>query len=197
MIWCTTVWPPSVCSAFVGTVSTLSSCLTMMVTSAAPPAYRPLGLPVTMMVTGKVALPLDDEVATIPMDLTVPKILVVLPVGVISACRPFLSLGRSALPTLAWTTHEVVEMTTIWAVEDAEAPEAADEDPPAPGDEALDDAFPTLSPIAMFTCATVPVIGEVIDAALRAARASVSLPWTSASCAWVEAICTAEDPAPC
>ena len=171
----------------------------MMATSAAPPAYRPLGLPVTMMVTGKLALPLDDEEATIPTDLTVPKILVVLPVGVISACRPFLSLGRSSLPTLAWTTHEVVEMTTIWAVEeDEEDPEAADEEAPAEEDDApADEAFPTLSPIAMLTCATVPVIGEVIDAAVRAVRASVSLPWTSASCAWVEAICTAEDPAPC
>src|SRR5450756_1777208 len=101
----------------------------MMDTVAAPPAYSPLGLPVTAMVTGKLALPPDDEEATIPTVLTVPKILVVLPVGVISACRPFFRWGRSALPTLAWTTHEVVEITTIWALEEA--------------------ALPTLSPLSL------------------------------------------------
>src|SRR5450759_4057021 len=91
----------------------------MMETSAAPPAYRPLGLPVTEMVTGKLALPLEDEEATMPMDLTVPKTFAALPVGVISACIPFVRWGRYSLPTLASTTHEVVEMTTIWARETA------------------------------------------------------------------------------
>ena len=146
------------------------------------------------MVTGKLALPLEDEEATIPTDLTVPKTLVVLPVGVISACRPFFSWGRSALPTLASTTHEVVEMTTIWAVEeDEEAPEAPElpEVPEAP------EVPPTLSPVAMLTCATVPAMGEVIVAAARAVCASVSLLCAAASCAWVEAICTADDPAFC
>src|SRR5450759_3079229 len=203
LIWCTTVLPPSVCSALVGTVSRLSICLTMMETSAAPPAYKPLGLPVTTMVTGKLALPLDDDEAMMPMDLTVPNILVALPVGVISACRPFLSLGRSALPTLACTTLEVVEITTIWAVEEDEEDPALEEDEEAlpepvpveaPPAEA---AFPTLSPIAMLTCATVPAIGEVSDAAVRAVFASVSLPWASTSCAWAEAICTADDMEPC
>lgn len=45
-------------------------------------------------------------------------------------------------------------MTMICAVPDEDAPEVADEEPP-------EDALPTLSPIAMFTRATVPVIGEV------------------------------------
>jgi len=126
------------------------------------------------MVTGKLALP-EDEEATMPTDLTVPKTLVVLPVGVISACRPFFSWGRSALVTLASTTHEVVEMTMTWAVEEApdelEAPEAPEEldDPPE-----LEEP-PVLSPTAMFTCATVPAIGEVIAASARAVCASVSL----------------------
>ncbi len=127
----------------------------MMDTVTAPPAYSPLGLPVTAMVTGKLALPPDDEEATIPTVLTVPKILVVLPVGVISTCRPFFSWGRSALPTLAWTTHAFVEITMIWALDEA--------------------AFPTLSPVAMLTCATVPARGDVIEAAARAVLASVSL----------------------
>ena len=105
-----------------------------------------------------------------PTDLTVPKIFVALPEGVISACRPFFSWGRSALPTLASTTHEVVEITTIWAVEEDEEDaggtasrrktrrhrswKKAREAP-------FEETFPTLSPTAMFTCATVPAIGEV------------------------------------
>src|SRR4029078_1270398 len=120
--------------------------------------------------------PLEDEEAMMPTDLTVPKTLAVRPVGVISACSPFLSLGMSALPTLASTTHECVEMTTICAVVEVS---------------------PTLSPAAMLTCATVPAMGEVIVAAARAVPASVSLPCAEASCALAEATCTADDAASC
>ena len=96
----------------------------------------------------------------------------------------------------------MVEITTIWAVEEEEEPLADEADPPAeeePPDEdpPAEAVLPTLSPIARLTCATVPAIGEVIDADVRALRASVSLPWASASCACVEAICTADDPAAC
>ena len=66
------------------------------------------------MTTGKVAL---DELelldATMPTESTVPKTLVVEPVGVIWACRPFLIEARSALPTVASTTQDEVEMTTM------------------------------------------------------------------------------------
>ena len=83
----------------------------MIATLEVPPAYRPAGLPVTAMVTGKAAVPEEDD-ATMPTEATVPKTLVALPVGVISAWSPFLREARSALPTDASTTHELVEMTT-------------------------------------------------------------------------------------
>jgi hypothetical protein len=118
-----------------------------------------------------------------PTDFTVPKTFVTLPEGVISACKPLFSWGRSALPTLAVTTHEVVEITTIWAVdEDVEAlaegddaPAPAEEEPADADDEPAEAVPPTLSPTATLTCATVPAIGEVIDAAARAVSESASL----------------------
>ncbi len=52
-----------------------------------------------------------------PTDFTVPKTRVVASVGVIWACRPFLTEARSALPTVALTTQDDVEITTMSPVE--------------------------------------------------------------------------------
>ncbi len=50
---------PTVCTAVVGTTRTLVTWLTTMDTSVEAPEYRPVGLPVTVMVTGKVVTPLE------------------------------------------------------------------------------------------------------------------------------------------
>src|SRR4051794_13200864 len=93
----------------------------------------PVGDPVTAMVTGNVdVLPL--VVPMTPMVETVPKIAWVAPVGVIAACIPFLSLGRSDAPTVALTTHAFVAMTTTCADEAGVAdvlPEPPEPAPPA------------------------------------------------------------------
>ena len=102
-----------------------------------------------------------------PTDLTVPKTLVLLPVGVISACRPFFSEARSALPTEAFTSQEPVEITTMdpEPAGDAEplcAPPPPAEAPPAEpvlvAPEPAPD--PTVSPTLSPTEATVPLMGE-------------------------------------
>ncbi len=100
------------CIATVGTVRTFGSCFTMMTTSAVPPAYSPLGVPVTATVTGKVALPPEEEVATIPTELTTPDTVVLLSVGVALTCRPGRTCARSASPISASNTQLPVEMTT-------------------------------------------------------------------------------------
>ena len=70
--WVTVAWPLELYEmAAVGTSVTLLSCLTMMFTAAVEPAYRPAGLPVTSMTTGKVVtlelwLPIRLMEATVP-----------------------------------------------------------------------------------------------------------------------------------
>jgi len=89
------------------------TCLTMSTTPALPPAYSPGGLPVTSMTTGNIAVPPADELASTPTEAIVPNTRTELPVGVIVACNPFLSCGRSALLTLAWTTQASVVITVM------------------------------------------------------------------------------------
>ena len=50
---------PMACTAVVGTTRTLVTSLTTMDTSVEAPEYSPFGLPVTVIVTGKVVTPLD------------------------------------------------------------------------------------------------------------------------------------------
>ena len=111
-----------------------------------------------------------------------PKTLVLLPVGVISACRPFLSEARSALPTEALTSQEPVEITTrtltgrgrraaLCPAASAEAPLA---EPPLVAPEPAPD--PTVSPTLSPTEATVPLMGERSVPSARDAFASASLP---------------------
>jgi len=109
----TTVAPPSLCRDLVGTDRTSVTCLTMSTTPALPPAYSPGGLPVTSMTTGNIAVPPADELASTPTEAIVPNTRTELPVGVIVACNPFLSCGRSALLTLAWTTQASVVITVM------------------------------------------------------------------------------------
>ena len=158
-----------------------------MATFAEPPAYKPVGDPVTVIVTGNSALPLEDDDATMPTDCTTPKTGLVEPVGVISASRPDLSCARSVLPTVAFTIQLSVEMTVICALElpefedellDAAAAKADElfEPLPEPPPEPLEPVDPlpplpplppllpdplTASPVATLTAATVPAIGEV------------------------------------
>src|SRR5690242_20671749 len=89
----------------------------MMATFAEPPAYRPVGEPVTATVTGNSALPLEDDEATMPTDCTTPKTGLVDPVGVISASKPDFSCARSVLPTVALTIQLSVEITVTCALE--------------------------------------------------------------------------------
>ena len=121
----------------------------------------PLGLPVTAMTTGNVAL--DERrarscEATMPTDWTVPKTRAVASVGVIWACRPFLTEARSALPTLASTTQDVVEITTmsaLWScrsgapLPDPIRPSRSPTRCPEPLPDPLE--LPTVSPLAMPT----------------------------------------------
>lgn len=156
----------------------------MTVTSAVSPEYSPLGDPVTAIFTGKVAVVELEAEATIPTDLARPNTFVVLPLGVIWACRPFFTEARSALPTVALTVQLLVEITTIPAVElellelvpPADAPELPEPPvllPPAPLD-AFPVELPTESPVAMVTAATVPLIGEVMLAEVSACLAETS-----------------------
>ena len=60
------------------------------------------GLPVTSMVTGKVAIP-ELWLPTIPTDATVPNIWLVDPLGMMTACWPDFSCPTSVSSTLALT----------------------------------------------------------------------------------------------
>ena len=75
----------------------------MIDTFAELPAYRPLGLPVTEMTTGKPVDPEEDE-ATIPTELTRPNTGVVEPVVVKVTWSPLAMFARSLAPTEASTT---------------------------------------------------------------------------------------------
>lgn len=88
------------------------------------------------MATGNVAEVEFDAEATMPTDFTMPNALVVLSLGVIWACRPFLTEARSALLTVVLTVQLLVEMTTMSAVELVlvEAAELFEVDDPAPAD---------------------------------------------------------------
>ena len=68
----TVAWPVLVYEmAAVGTSVTLLNCLTMMLTSALAPAYRPVGVPVTLITTGKVVTS-EDWLPIRLMEPTVP-----------------------------------------------------------------------------------------------------------------------------
>src|SRR4051794_9106641 len=157
----------------------------MMDAVAEAPAYMPVGFPVTAMTTGKVALDdVESEDATMPTDCTVPKTRVVESVGVIWACMPFLTEARSALPTLASTTQDVVEITTMSEVLSL-LPEPLPEPEPSPEPFEL----PTVSPLLIPTEATVPVTVERNVAFARSFRAAVKLLFACASWAFADAIC--------
>ena len=68
----TYVVEPEVCSARLGTASTLLTCLVMIETVADVPAYSLACAPVTVTVTGKVAAPDELASATRPTSVTVP-----------------------------------------------------------------------------------------------------------------------------
>src|SRR5438876_1855821 len=125
------------------------------------------------IVTGNVALPALDVEATMPIEVTVPNTRFVVSVGVISAWSPFFSCARSALPTDASTIQLLVEMTTIWVLDELEdvllpvpVPELPVPVPelPLPPEFplllALDPLPDTWSPAVMLTAATVPAIGD-------------------------------------
>src|ERR1035437_77771 len=88
----------------------------MIETFAVLPAYRPVGLPVTEMTTGKALVPEEDE-ATIPTELTRPNTGVVEPVAVIVTWSPWAIFATSAAPTEALTMYEPVLITWICPVE--------------------------------------------------------------------------------
>ncbi len=75
----------------------------MIETVAELPAYRPAGLPVTEMTTGK-ALDPEEEEATIPTEVTWPNTGVVEPAVVMVAWLPLAMFARSLAPTEALTT---------------------------------------------------------------------------------------------
>ena len=75
----------------------------MIDTFAELPAYRPLGLPVTEMTTGKPVDPEEDE-ATIPIEETRPNTGVADPLVVMVTWSPLAMFARSLAPTEAFTT---------------------------------------------------------------------------------------------
>ena len=82
----------------------------MIETFAVLPAYKPVGLPVTEMTTGKALVPEEDE-ATIPTELTRPNTGVVEPVAVIVTWSPLAMFATSLAPTEALTMYEPVLIT--------------------------------------------------------------------------------------
>ena len=191
-------------TAWVGTVSTSVSCLTVTATVAVVPACSPSGVPVTSMTTGKAAVPDEEDDATTPTLLTVPKTFWGAPLGVIVACSPFVSRPRSEAPTVALTSQEFVAMTTTCAedADDADVlPDPVEPVPPEPPPppepepfvvpvdepEVLDPPV-TVSPTPTFTAATVPAIDAVSVAWPNASCAAVTLLWAEVTWALAEAI---------
>jgi hypothetical protein len=166
----------------VGTVSAVIS-LTTIVTSAEPPTYSPVGLPVSVTMMGYEVVP-DDVVPTIPMLVRVPGWLVVAPVAVTVQVSPCLRLDRSAIPTVLFTSQVLVSTTTIWA--DDEVLAATMVVVPAP--VVVEDVPFTLLLTVRLTWATTPAYGAVIVAPERSLWAEVSFACADASCAFAAEI---------
>src|SRR5512141_694367 len=102
-----------------------------MFTDAVAPANRPVGVPVTEIVTGNVVTP-DVEEPSSPTDETVPYCGVEDPCGMITACSPALTSLIWVPSMFVFTTNPVLR-TTICA-EDAPVaeplPPAAEPLPP-------------------------------------------------------------------
>lgn len=179
----TYVWPFSCWTAAVGTVSAVTS-LTTMFTSAEPPMYRPVGLPVRVTMMGYEVVP-ADVVPTMPMLVSVQARFVVAPVGVTVHVSPCLRLARSAIPTVPLTSQLLVSTTTTWAAADA-----ADETVVVvPGPVVVDVVPFTLLFTVRLTWATTPANGAVIVAPARSLWAELSFACAEASWAFAAEIC--------
>src|SRR6476469_4481765 len=101
--------------------------------------------PVTSTVTGNVAAPESSALATSPTVRTVPSTGSSVPVAVIWAAMPCLTLSTSALPTFASTTNRFVDTTVTSAVL-LELPSAEPLDEPL--EEPSDDPSAVAHPVA-------------------------------------------------
>ncbi len=82
----------------------------MIETFAVLPAYRPVGLPVTVITTGKALDPEEDE-ATIPTEETRPNTGAAEPAVVMLTWSPLAMFATSLAPTEALTMYEPVLIT--------------------------------------------------------------------------------------
>ncbi len=156
---------------------------------------------------------MDDELASRATDVTVPKAVVVPLPGVMTAWSPTLIWPTWVSSTLAFTTYEPFEMTTIWSldelvpvpVEPVPAPPVppappAPPVPPVPPDPPLLPVEPplpdTCCPTVRLTEATVPVIGEVRVASASALCALVTWFWAAVTAAWSAATWVLDAPLP-
>ena len=175
-------------TAWVGTVSTSVSCLTVIATVAVVPACSPSGVPVTSMTTGKVAVPDDEDDATTPTLRTVPKTFSAAPVGVIVACRPLLQLAEvAARHARLDDPGRGVDDLDAGARRGGRAVGAAASTPCRSRHPTRPEPEPVESPTAYPTLATVPAIGARRVAPARAACASASWLRALARCAFAEA----------
>src|SRR5271170_214369 len=173
----------------------------MIETVSDAPAYRPDGVPVTSMATGKVATP-ELVSAVRPIEATVPLTGPFTPSVVITAGSPSLIWPTTLASTLASTTS--LALTTV--IEPAELPEPEPEPeplsplpepppepPPPPLAEPPPSSPPPLaeppppvicSPTVSPTVATMPSAGAVSVAPASAVFALSSWDWSALTDAW-------------
>src|ERR1019366_1097591 len=165
----------------------------MIETVAEAPSYRPDGVPVTLMTTGKVATPELVE-ATRPIEATVPR------TGPAAFSVVITAWSRVLIrPTTVASTLALMMSLALITVIESELPELVPPDPPplSPPPDPLPDppppdppppdplpppliCWPAVSP----TVTTMPSIGEVSVAPLSATLALSAWDWAALTDAW-------------
>src|ERR1039458_46596 len=164
----------------------------MIETVAEAPSYRPDGVPVTLMTTGKVATPELVE-ATRPIEATVPR------TGPAAFSVVITAWSRVLIrPTTVASTLALMMSLALITVIESELPELVPPDPPPLPDPPPPDppplparpppaplpppliCWPAVSP----TVTTMPSIGEVSVAPLSATLALSAWDWAALTDAW-------------